>query len=81
MVIVLEFDGPAGLVLDALAHLQLAARAWGGSIRVRDPEPMLIELLDVCGLTGTLGGERPREVERREQLGVEKRMDGDDLSC
>lgn len=75
----LAIEGPAALVLDALARLQLAARDWGGAILVCDAEPMLAELLDACGLTGTLCGERPREVEGCEQLGVEEGVDADDL--
>lgn len=81
MVIVLEIEGPAGLVLDVLARLQLAARDWDGSIRVRDPDPVLVELLDVCGLARTLRSDRAWQAERREQVGVEEGVNADDLPC
>ena len=46
---------PADLaVVDCLARLQLAARRAGCAIRVHDPDPELLDLLDLAGLTEVL---------------------------
>jgi hypothetical protein len=78
MAVVVVITGSAGMVLDALGRLALAARRWGGEIRVQDPEPGLVELLDACGLGGVLPAECRRDAEQREQPGVEEGVDPDD---
>ena len=46
---------PADLaVVDCLARLQLAARRAGCTVRLLDPDPELLELLDLAGLTEVL---------------------------
>ncbi|MBC9717767.1 STAS domain-containing protein [Streptomyces sp. TRM66268-LWL] len=42
-------------VIDALARLRLTARRAGVGIRVRDPGPGLVRLLQLTGLAETLG--------------------------
>jgi anti-anti-sigma regulatory factor len=80
MAVEIVVNGSAGMVLDALARLELTARRWGGEVCVRNPEPALVELLEVCGLTGVLPGKCQRDAEQREQPRVEKRVDPDDLA-
>ena len=80
MAVVVVITGSAGMVLDALGRLALAARRWGGEIRVQDPEPALVELLEDCGLGGVLPGERRRGAEQREQPRLEEGVDPDDLA-
>jgi ABC-type transporter Mla MlaB component len=43
-------------MVDQLARLQLAARRYGCSIRLRDPSDELLGLLHLCGLAALLGG-------------------------
>jgi hypothetical protein len=78
MAVVIEITGSAAMVLDALARLALAARRWGGEVCVQNPEPTLVELLEVCGLTGVLPGECERDVEQSEQARLEEGVDPDD---
>lgn len=80
MAVVIVITGSAGMVLDSLGRLQLTARRWGGEVRVQDPEPTLVELLDLCGLTGVLPVECSRDVEQHEQPRVEEGVDPDDLA-
>jgi hypothetical protein len=80
MAVVVVITGSAGMVLDALGRLALAARRWGGEVCVRDPDPALVELLEVCGLTGVLPVECRRDAEQREQPRVEEGVDPDDLA-
>ena len=80
MAVVIVITGSAGMVLDALGRLQLTARRWGGEVCVQDPEPTLVELLDLCGLAGVLPGECQGDVEQREQPRVEEGVDPDDLA-
>ncbi|MFF7235911.1 STAS domain-containing protein [Streptomyces collinus] len=50
--------GPPGLgTVDLLARLELAARRAGGRIRLRDPDPALLALLDLVGLRFQVEGE------------------------
>ncbi len=42
-------------VIDALARLRLTARRAGVGIRIRDPGPALVRLLQLAGLAETLG--------------------------
>lgn len=63
--------GPPGLgAVELLARLQLAARRTGGRIRLRDPAPALLALLNLVGLSFDVevdvGGEGEREAEQRE---------------
>lgn len=71
-------------VVDDLARLELAARRLGCSIRLRDPGPRLLGLLDLVGLAhvvpraGGLRVEAGGEAEGGEQLGVEEVVMPDD---
>jgi hypothetical protein len=64
---------PDLVTVDALAHLQLAARRVGRALRLRNASKELIELITFCGLSEVLGLEPPREPEQREERrGVEE---------
>ncbi|MEU6145527.1 STAS domain-containing protein [Streptomyces sp. NPDC047081] len=65
--------GPPGLgAVDLLARLQLAARRAGGGIRLRDPAPSLLALVDLVGLRF----EVERQPEQREPpRGVEEEVE------
>lgn len=75
---------PDGVAIDVLARLQLAARRRGQSIRLRNACPGLRDLLllaglrDVLPLSDQLPVERLGQPEQREQLRVEKAVDGGD---
>jgi ABC-type transporter Mla MlaB component len=47
------------VVVDALCRLQLGAKHWGCSVRLRNASPELIELLALCGVDDVI---RPEEV-------------------
>ncbi|MFC8514022.1 STAS domain-containing protein [Streptomyces sp. NPDC057257] len=65
--------GPPGLgAVDLLARLQLAARRAGGRIRLRDPAPSLLALLDLVGLRFEVEGQ-PEQ--REPPLGVEEEVE------
>lgn len=68
--------GPPGLAaVDLLARLQLTARRAGGRIRLRDPGPALLGLLDLVGLRFQVEG----QVEEGEPaLGVEEAVESGD---
>ncbi|MFP5318689.1 MAG: hypothetical protein ACLGI2_10400 [Acidimicrobiia bacterium] len=66
-----------GLV-DALAHLQLAARRAGGRIEVRGASPDLAGLLELVGLAGALAVEVGGEPEGGEEVGVQEVVVPDD---
>jgi hypothetical protein len=78
--VVIEITGPAGMVLEALGRVELAARRWGGAVFVQDPEPALVELLDLFGLAGVLPSECLRGAEQGEQSRLEEGVDPDDLA-
>jgi hypothetical protein len=80
MAVVVVITGSAGMVLDALGRLGLTACRWGGEVCLQDPEPALVELLEVCGLAGVLPGECLRDAEHREQPRVEEGVDPGDLA-
>jgi anti-anti-sigma regulatory factor len=65
--------GPPGLdAVELLARLELAARRAGGRIRLRDPDPALLALLDLVGLRFQVEG----ETEQGEPpLGVEEEVE------
>lgn len=71
-------------VVDALARLQLAAGRLGCSVRLRDPSPQLLELLELVGLADVIAGpadlslDAVREAEGGEQLGVQEAVEGAD---
>ncbi|MDT9699979.1 STAS domain-containing protein [Streptomyces sp. P17] len=68
--------GPPGLgAVDLLARLQLAARRRGGRIRLRDPDPALLALLDLVGLRFEVEGQ-PEQ--REPALGVEEAVEPGD---
>lgn len=68
--------GRPGLgAVELLARLQLTARRAGGRIRLRDPGPALLALLDLVGLRFEVDG----ETEQREPaLGVEEAVEPGD---
>jgi hypothetical protein len=60
-------------MIDSLARLQLAARRNGWTVRLVDPCPALIELIELAGLGGVLLVLEPlRQTEEGEELGVEE---------
>jgi len=71
-------------LVDALARLQLSARRLGCSIRLRNPSPDLLDLLDLVGLAdlvvggGDLSLDTGREAEGGEHLGVQEVVPGGD---
>ena len=78
MAVVVVITGSAGMVLDALGHLALTARRWGGVVCVQDPDPELVEMLEICGLAGVLPGGCDRNAEQDDQPRVEEGVDPDD---
>ena len=78
-------DRPDLSVVEALARLQLAARALGCSVRLREVDAQLSEVLDLVGLCEVLAGgaglggpEAGRQAEGGEQAGVEEVVMPDD---
>jgi hypothetical protein len=77
-------DGPPDVgVVDRLARVQLMARRFGCSIRLRDTNADLSLLLDLLGLSHLFGGspsvvEVGRKPEGGEQLRVEETVVFDD---
>jgi ABC-type transporter Mla MlaB component len=76
-----ELVAPDASAVDALARLQLTARRSGGSIRLRRARGRLRDLLALLGLADALplsAGlpvEPQRQVEHREQVGVDEEVD------
>jgi hypothetical protein len=65
-------------IVDALARLQLAARRAGYRIDVTAAPADLVELIELAGLTETLGVEAGRQPEEREErVGVEEERELD----
>jgi anti-anti-sigma regulatory factor len=70
--------------LEALARLQLIARRSGTSIRLDNADERLVDLIAIVGLAEVLrvvesGVESDRQVEEREQVGIDEVVDcGDD---
>lgn len=70
------------VTVDALARLQLAVKARGGSIRLRGPSEDLVALLELTGLREVLRVEPVRQAEQREEpFGVEEEANPRDLSA
>jgi len=73
---------PDAPVLDTLARLQLLALRLGASIEIRNACPLLVDLIDIAGLADVLivgeSVEVNRQVEEREQVGVDEEVLGDD---
>ena len=72
-----EFD------IDALARLQLAARRRGARLELYGAPARLIELLELAGLSEVLpcrrsGVETNRQIEEREELGIDEEVHPDD---
>ena len=66
-----------GVAVDALARLQLVARRHGRSIRLRNANDVLRDLLVLSGLAGgALVFEPHGQAEEREELRIEKTVDG-----
>ena len=71
---------PDVLTIDALARLQLCARRAGREVTLQGASLELVELLELCGLTGVLRVEAGGQPEQREQgVGVEEERELDDL--
>jgi hypothetical protein len=67
--------------VDALARLALVARRLGCPLKVRRASLELRDLVAFCGLTDALGvGGRGKPEEREQPLGVEERVESDDLA-
>ena len=68
--------------LDTLARLQLTARRLGGTIRIRNACPRLVDLIDIAGLADVLvvceSVQVDGEVEEREEVGVDEEVLRDD---
>ena len=67
------------LVLDTLARLELVARRFGATIRLRNAGDALVELIAWAGLADVLeveqsGVEMDRQVEEGEELGVDEEV-------
>jgi anti-anti-sigma regulatory factor len=76
---------PDPVVLDALVHLQLAARRLGTSIRLENACSELVDLVALVGLSDVLplvcrsgGVEVDRQVEQREQVLVDEEVETGD---
>ena len=50
---------PDAVVVEALARLQLAARRHGCAVLLVDASPVLLEVVDLMGLTHVLAAESP----------------------
>ena len=80
-----QITEPDELALQALARLQLTARRLGLSIRLHNAGAALVDLLALAGLSDVLvvaesGVEPDREVEEREEVGVDEEVHrGDDV--
>ena len=69
--------------LDALVRLQLTARRLGATLRLENASPALADLIELAGLADVLiidsRVEVHREVEQREEVGVDEEVHrGDD---
>ena len=71
-------ERPDLTLIEALARLQLAAQRRGSTIRLREPCPRLVELLDFVGLSLPL--EVIGQTERGEQLGIDEVVEPGDPS-
>jgi ABC-type transporter Mla MlaB component len=68
--------GPPGLAhIDLLARLELTARRAGGRIRLRDPDPALLALVVLVGLSFEVEGQAE---EGEPALGVEEAVETGD---
>jgi hypothetical protein len=82
--IVLDLDvsginEPDALVLDALARLEIVARRYGATLRLRRASDALTDLIECAGLAGVLeiersGVEVDRQVEEGEQRGIDEEV-------
>lgn len=72
-------DEPA---LDTLARLQLTARRLGGTIRIRNACPRLVDLIEIAGLADVLvvweSVQVYGQVEEREEIGIDEEVLRDD---
>jgi anti-anti-sigma regulatory factor len=74
-----QITEPDELALEALARLQLSAQRLGVSIRLHNAGAALVDLLVLAGLSDVLvvaesGVEPDREVEEREEVGVDEEV-------
>jgi hypothetical protein len=73
-----SIEGPGApdlALVDALARTQLRARRLGGAIQLRHGSKELLELLDLVGLGGQVGGETEGG---KPELGVEEGVESRD---
>jgi hypothetical protein len=73
---IVDPDRPA---LEALARLQLTARRLGVTIQLQNACPVLVDLIALAGLTDVLvvadsGVEVDRQVEEREEVGIDEEV-------
>jgi hypothetical protein len=74
-----QITEPDERALEALARLQLTARRMGVSIRLHNAGSALVDLVALVGLSDVLecagsGVEVDRQVEEREQIGVDEEV-------
>ncbi|MDQ1457211.1 MAG: hypothetical protein QOH28_2831 [Actinomycetota bacterium] len=74
-----QITEPDELALEVLARLQLTAQRLGVSIRLHNAGAALVDLLALAGLSDVLvvaesGVEPDREVEEREEVGVDEEV-------
>ena len=74
----IDGDVPEAFVLDVLGRLRLAAGRLGWSVRPRDPDPALREVVTLAGLTLLLGVQPLGQAEDGEQAGVEEVVQPDE---
>jgi hypothetical protein len=70
---------PDMAALDALARLQLTARRLGATIRLHHASAALVDLIACAGLADVLvidesGVEMDRQIEQREEVGVDEEV-------
>ncbi|MDP9334313.1 MAG: STAS domain-containing protein [Actinomycetota bacterium] len=79
-----QISEPDERALEALARLQLTARRLGVSIRLHNAGAALVDLVALVGLSDVLvcgesGVEPDRQVEEREEVGIDEEVHrGDD---
>jgi hypothetical protein len=73
---------PGMEIVDALARLQLVALRCGIRVDVTAAPSEILELIELAGLSETLGVEPLRQAEQREErLGVEEERELDDSAA
>ena len=52
-------DRPDATTVDAIARLQLSVQRLGSELKLRNPDPALLELIDLAGLAGVVSSVPP----------------------